>query len=55
MKTSFKKAMKCFFKKVPGILYLTQKGYLFGGLARRVMSRGSFREFMSGGGGGFLS
>ena len=31
MKTSFKKAMKCFLRSVPGILYLTHKGYLSGG------------------------
>ena len=36
MKTSFKKAMKCFLKSVPGILYLTHKVYLSG----RVLSRG---------------
>ena len=30
MKTSFKKAMKCLLKSVPGISYLTHKGHLSG-------------------------
>ena len=30
MKTSFKKVMKCFLKSLPGISYLTHKGYLSG-------------------------
>ena len=43
MKTSFKKARRCFLKRLPGISYLTQEGYLSGGfLARGAFVRGIY-------------
>ena len=40
MKASFRQVMKCFLKSVPGISFLTHKGYLSGGVVQGFLSGG---------------
>ena len=49
MKTSLKKAMICFLKRLPRISYLTQKGYLSGGVWHGGCPGGFCPGFMSSG------